>query len=155
MVILLTNGIEFVVMAARTRHGQTKESLTDNVDLVLRCSYQFVECVGGREALQNKSIMSWAYGRFIQPQFLIQTRISQEVSRNMLPQQLVVRHIFIECTNQIIPVLIRKWNNWIALAAKRFGVTHPVHPVPCPAFTKVWRRQELLHCPFDCCLSIL
>ena len=45
-------------MTARTRHGQTEERLADHVDLVLRCSHQFIERVCGREALQHLRLLA-------------------------------------------------------------------------------------------------
>ena len=139
VVILLANGIEFVVVTARTRHGQTEERLADHVDLVLRSSHQFIERVCGREALQHEPIMRRADGRLVQPQLGIQPRLLQQVARDVFTQQLVVRHIGVECANEIIPVLVRERNARVALAAERLGVTHPVHPVPRPALAKMRR----------------
>ena len=154
VVILLANGIEFVVVTARTRHGQTEERLADHVDLVLRCSHQFIERVCGREALQHKPIMRRADGRLVQPQLGIQPRLLQQVARDVFTQQLVVRHIGVECANEIIPVLVRKRNARVAFAAERLGVTHPVHPMPRPAFPEMRRRQKLLHRRLDRALPI-
>ena len=140
MVILLTDGIEFVVVTTRARHGQTKERLADHVDLVLGRSHQFIERVCGREALQHEPVMRRADGRLVQPQLVIQPRLLQQVARDVFTQQLIVRHIGVERANEIIPVLIREWNARVALTAKRLGVTHPVHPVPRPAFPKMRRR---------------
>ena len=154
VVILLANCIEFVVVTARTRHGQTEERLADHVDLVLRCSHQFIERVCGREALQHEPIMRRADGRLVQPQLGIQPRLLQQVARDVFTQQLVVRHIGVECANEVIPVLVRKRNARVALAAERLGVTHPVHPVPRPTFPKMRRRQKLLHRRLDRALPV-
>ena len=65
VIILLTNRVEFVVVAARTRHGQTEECLGHHIDLILGRPHQLIEGVGGREPLQNEPIVRRADRRLV------------------------------------------------------------------------------------------
>ena len=149
VVILLADRIEFVVVTARTRNREAKERLGHHVDLVLGRPHKFVERIGRREALQHKTIMRRADGRLVQAKLLVEPRPGQQITGDVLSQQLVVRHVFVQRANEVIPVLVGVRDSRVTLTPKRLRVAHPVHPMPRPALAKVWRGEQALNRALD------
>ena len=149
VVILLADRIEFVVVTARTRNREAKKCLRHDVDLIFGCSHQFVERIRWSEALQHKTIMRRADGRLVQAKLLVEPRPGQQITGDVLSQQLVVRHVFVQRANEIIPVLVGVRDTRVTLTPKRLRVAHPVHPMPRPTLAKVWRGEQALNRALD------
>ena len=131
------NRIEFVVVTARTRNGQTQKGLPGNIDLVVdiigsrflrvgRAVQHFVEpeLRGTERRLPSRSIFAQALRREL-------------VARNVLSYELVVRNIFVECANHIVAIAPRIELVVIVLVSVRLGIADKVEPVPGPALAVV------------------
>ena len=116
VVILLANRIELVIVTTRTRNCETKERLGHNINLILGCSHQLVERIRRSKALQHETIMSRTDRRFVQAKLHVKTRLRQQVAGDVFAQQLVVRHIGIERTDEVVTILVGIRDGRIALA---------------------------------------
>ena len=93
-------------------------------------------------------------GRLVEAELLINARLGQEISGNVFAQELVVRHIGIQCADEIIAVLHGVRNARVALTAERLRVAHPIHPMPRPTLSKMRRGQQAIDGIFNCRLAI-
>ena len=93
-------------------------------------------------------------GRLVEAELLIYSWLGQEVAGDVFAQKLIVRHVGVQRADEIIAILIGVRNARVALAAERFRVAHPIHPMPRPAFAKMSRGKETIGGIFDCRLAI-
>jgi len=105
-----------MIVTSRTRNREAKKCLRHHVDLILGCSHQFVERIRRSKALQHETIMSRTDRRFIQAKLHVKTRLRQQVAGDVFAQQLVVRHIGIERTDEVVAILVGIRDGRIALA---------------------------------------
>ena len=134
-----------MVVTTRARNGDTQESLGGDIDLVLRGAREFLKRIGRGEALQHKAVMRRANGRLVEAKFLVEPRLGQQITGDVLAQQLIIRNICIQCADEIVTILVGVRDARITLAPKRLGVAHPVHPMSRPALSEMGRGNQ----PFD------
>ena len=83
--------------------------------------------------------------RFVGPPVRVEARRRQQVAREMLPDQLVVRDVAVEGADEVVAVPPGERDVGVALAAVRLAVAEQVHPVARPALAEVWRVEVAVH----------
>ena len=68
----------------------------------------------------------------------------QKIAGQLLPEHLIVGHIVIERTYQVITILPRPLNGIIKFMSPCLCIAYHVHPVPRPALTKSRRIEEMV-----------
>ena len=67
----------------------------------------------------------------------------------MFANQLVYRNVVVKGTNQVIAIHPGVVDRRVAFGSMRFGITDPVHPVPCPPWAELWAGQQLIDQRFN------
>ena len=63
--------------------------------------------------------------------------LGQFVAGELLADELIVRLVLVECANQIIAITPDKRLGGVAFVTVGLCITDDIHPVSCPAFTKL------------------
>ena len=143
--VALADGVELVVVAAGAGDRQAEEAFGEDVDLVVGEGRLFVEGVGRGEAVRHHPVMGGAEGRFVDVQLPVDSRDREQVPRDVLANEPIVRHVVVERPDQVVAIAPGERDGRVALAAVRFGEPEPVHPVPRPALAEAGRLQEAVH----------
>ena len=115
--IFLTDWIKFVIMAARAGNRDAENSLGNHIDLVVSESDLLVVSVGDTEAVRHHAQVRRADSGFVEVELLVNTRLFDEVAGEMFADELIVGDVGIDCSDNVVAVLRRVGNVWVALAA--------------------------------------
>ena len=75
----------------------------------------------------------------------VDSRLREEIARNVLADELVEGDVRIEGADQIVPITPRTLDLGIRFIAVGVAVTNHVHPVPRPLLSKMGRVQQAVH----------
>ncbi|MCY2962520.1 MAG: hypothetical protein NT069_02520 [Planctomycetota bacterium] len=70
---------------------------------------------------------------------------SQNISRDLFPQEFVVRLVGVEGIDDVVAVAPREWHGIVCGLSRGVGVTHHVEPVPTPALAVGGRFQQTVN----------
>src|SRR5882762_4615751 len=138
-----------MIVAAGAGDGETLKCLPQRIDLVIddiRAYLPETNTIVVAELAQPQEGRS-DY-RFIDAILDIDPRFLQQVSGEMLANQLVVRNILIEGADQVIAVEPRAFDFVVPVIAESFGEAHDVHPVAGPMLSEMGRRKQAVDQPF-------
>ena len=71
-------------------------------------------------------------------QFIIHTRLRQQIACQLLTQKLIEAYVTIEGSNQLIAILERPFGWNVPLIAIRVGVANSIHPMPIEMLAEMW-----------------
>ena len=137
VVVAGRNGVELVVVAARALDGESQEGLAEVVDGVFQSDVPLVEGLDP-DAPGDRQV---ARGDRPLPTFLVVARVEQ-VSRDLLANELVVGFVVLEGIDDVVPVLVGFRHGKIARVPGSVRVANDVQPVASPALAVGRRRQQ-------------
>ena len=134
-----------MVVTAGASDRQPQERLTCDVDLIVDIVRTRLFRIG--RAVQNlvEPQVRRAERRLERSSILSDTLYGQQVARNVLTNELIVRNVFIEGADHVVAIAPRLPFVVVVLMTIRFGIANEIEPVPRPAFSIVRRCQQ----PFD------
>ena len=146
IVILSRNRIEFMIVAARAGERESQKSASGHVDLIINDVGQHLFLVGvagapfadGHDAGGNH--FAW-----IEPGRLIRR---QNVTGDLLPDELVIRQIAVEGVYDPVAIPIRLGHVRFAADAariERVGVANDIEPVSAPTLAVMRQGQQAVH----------
>ena len=147
IVISLTDGIEFVVVAAGTTGGKSQKGRPGRIDHVV----QFVHPLLKTELR-------------VLPFYLIIGACHQKaggdirsqcVSCDLLAHKLVVRLVVVKRADDPVAVLPRVGTLAVHFIPVCFSKTNKVQPVTAPTLTVVWTGEHLFHQSWPCCCAVV
>ena len=121
-------------MATGAGDGEPEEGLGDDVDLVVHVLYLFVRGIERLEAMFDQAEVARADGGFVDTFLGIHAGLLQEIARELLAHELIVRYIPIEGPDQVVAITPRLDDLRIAFAAAGIGVADEVHPMASEVF---------------------
>ena len=141
IVVALGDWIELMIMAASTGDGEPEEGLRHGVDLFIDevhgelAAVALVVALGpdGEEARSNDLLA-----------LLALVLILQEVTSNLLLDELVIGLVFIEGLNDVVAIAPGMRVEDVGLLATGFGISGDIQPMTAPAFAKAGRVQILI-----------
>ena len=145
VVILLADGVELVVVAARARDGETLKRLGNHVDLVVRPLDPVLQRIHRLEPMLHHAEVSRSQEGLVDAQCRVHSGGGEQVACQMLPDQLVVGDVGIQGPNQVVAVTPRVGRVRIAFAAMGLAVADQVHPVAGPVLAELGRVEKLVH----------
>ncbi len=125
----LADRVELVVVATGAGNRQPQERLADDIDLVVDVADLFIEGIDRLVAVLDKAEVAGAEGGFVQVFAGIEPRLGEEVARDLLADELVIRDIGVEGADEVVAVPPRLGNAGITFAAMGVGIADEVHPV--------------------------
>ena len=142
IIILLRNGIELVIVTARTPEGQPQKYRAGGVDdvgqFVLPLHQGEID-VGAFDDIKRPGDQESRAG--------IGTR-TEDVPGNLLPDELIVGLVRVERLDDVVAIRMRIAPFAIRLETIRVGVADDVQPVTRPAFAVARAGQDLIHQAF-------
>ena len=136
VVILLQNGIELVIVAAGTPHGQADEGSAGGVDHVsqfiltlhrVEHRVAFDDVIGSRHEESGRRVCT------------------EGIAGELLPDKPVVRLVRVECIHDPIAVVIGCLTLTIRFEAIGVRIPHHIHPMAGPAFAIAGTGQNGVH----------
>jgi hypothetical protein len=144
VIILLADGVEFMVMAAGAGDGEAEEGFGDDVDLVIGEGDLFGVGVDDAEAVGDEAELGGGDGGFVEFEGGVEAGVGEEIAREVFADQGIGGEIFVEGADEVIAVTGDVGDFGIAFAAVGFGVAEPIHPVARPAFAVARGGEELI-----------
>ena len=144
VVVRSRDGVEFVIVAARAAHRQAEECLGVNIDLVVYAVALVAADVHRRMGRLAEMPKARPLCRFILASGRVEARLFDHVPGDVFHDKVVVRHVGVECADDVVAVAIGLWDGVIRLVPARLGKPHEVEPVLAPAFAKMRRCQQPL-----------
>ena len=105
VIIRLADRVELVVVAARTRNGQSEEGLRHGVDLVVGEADAFIEGVGRGEAVEDHAEVAESESALVDLFCGIESGCPEEIAGEVLEEKLVVGHIGVERADEVVAIL--------------------------------------------------
>ena len=139
--VLSRDRVELVIVAASTGGGQSLKRLAEGVDLCVEDDDLFVLHVNRRRIELDEAKPAGSDGGLVDAERRIPAR-RQQVARQVLAHESVVRHVSVQGSDQIVAVSPRMRDQRIVFGAVRVAVTDEVHPVPRPVLAEVRRRER-------------
>ena len=126
VVILVADGVEFVIMAAGAGDGETEEGFCYDIDLVIGEADEFVEGIGGSEPVVDHAKVAETEDGFVEIRGGIYPGGVEEVAGEVFADELIVGDVSVEGTNDVIPVAPSVGDGRVTFAAVAFGVAEPI-----------------------------
>ena len=142
VVVTMADGIKLMVMAAGARDGEPQCGLRHHVDLIVRELHQFIERIDGEKPVLHHAQVRWPDAALDDAIALIHARLRQQITCDVLTHELIVGHVGIQRTDQIVAILEGTRDLKIPLASMALRIAKPVHPMPRPALAKVRRDEQ-------------
>ena len=141
IIIGLGNRIEFMIVAASTRDGQTQKSLTDRINLLIHQIHFELPPISLNMRFWPECKESGGH-ELIRAFEFVTSR--EQVTGNLLTNELIEGDIGVERVDDIIAIPLRLRITETGFFPARFGIASDIQPVSTPPFTKVPRRKQLL-----------
>src|SRR5579884_2956395 len=87
--------------------------------------------------------------RFVKPLLRMPAGIRQQVAGQMFENELIVRHVGIKCSNDVITILIGVRDGIVELVSSCLGIAHEIEPMPAPALAEMRRVEQTIDNLFD------
>ena len=120
----MANRIELVVVTSSTRNGEALKRFADHVDLVVGEANFFVERIRRSKPVEYETKMRGPDCGLVDSQFFVDPRIFEQVARQMFADELIVWHVGIECSDEIVAILVSVWNRGITFRSVRIRVAN-------------------------------
>ena len=130
--------IELVIVAPRTGNGQPLKCLAQRINLIVdsvETDFRELHAVVMPQLAETPE--RCANDRLVDAEPSVNSRRFQQITSNMFSDKLVVRHIVIERSNQIVTIAPGITDLVIPFITMRLSESHNVHPVTRPVFTKM------------------
>ena len=137
VVVPLADGIKLVIVAAGAAHRHAQRGLRDDIDLVVRELHQLIQRIDREEAMLHHAQAAQTGTTLHNARLRIDARLQQQITRDVLPHELVIRHIRIQSADEIVAILKRPRHLEVTLTAVALRVAKPVHPVPRPSLAEM------------------
>ncbi len=142
VVVLDRDRIKFVIVAARTGHGQPEERPRECVHPVAQ---RLRLGGGGCLGVTAIAVVRGANGEETGPGAGRQRGVRGQFTGDLPAHKLVERHVFVEGVHDEVTVLPRVGQAAVVEeSAESVAVPGDVHPVSRPAFAVLWRSEQLL-----------
>ena len=140
----LADRVELVVVAAGAGDREPEEGLADHVDLVVDVTHLFVDRVHGLVAVLDHAEMPGAEGGLVELFRGVEARGVQQVTGQLLTDELVVRDVRIEGSDEIVAVAPGLRDGRVAFAAVGIRVADQVHPMAGEVFAVARGGQQAI-----------
>ena len=141
IVISRRHRIELVVVAARAGDGQPEERPPDDFNLLVNHVHAEQLALGLLQCLRAQRQKARGHD----PRVPLRSRARQQITGNLLPDELVVRQVEVERADDPVAVTPRVVPGHVAGLAVGLGVARQVQPVPAPAFAEVRGSEQFVH----------
>ena len=142
IVVALQDRVELVVVAAGARHRKPEKRLGSDVDLIVDDVVALQDEVAlrqgffaQREKTRGDDAVGTCSGGGVG---------GQDVARQLLPYEAVVRHVVVERADHVVPVAPGVRVAVVLIAAGGVGIARHVEPVAAPALAVAGRAQQAL-----------
>ena len=139
VVVLLRDGVEFVVVAAGAGDGEALEGFGDDVDLVVGPFDAVFEGVDGLEAVFDHAEVGEGEAGFVG---VFGDSGRDEVAGEVFADELVVGDVVVEGADEVVAVAPGVGSVGVAFGAVGFAVADDVHPAAGHAFAEFWGGEE-------------
>ena len=140
VVVSLWDRIDFVVVAARTVHGQPKECLTHRGD-------QVIEAIVARKLGISRFIIPNAQTVKPCPRELLCRRIRHFIPGQLFAHEDIKWLVIIDALDDVVPEAKCIRLRIVAFVGIRFRVAHEIKPVTSPFFTVVLAGKQAVDQP--------
>ncbi len=155
-IVFLADGIELVVVAAGAGQGQTHEGRSRHVDPIGQTFVAELGGVqggladGGSKPVEAGADAGFQVSHLCGPNGVagvveVQVVGPQLVGRDLFLDEAVVRFVFVERLDHVVPVAPGVGIILVRLEPAAIGVAHHVEPMPGPALAIGGRLQQLVH----------
>jgi len=134
-----------VIVAAGAGDGKGLEGFADDVDLIINDDDFFIADVGGGMDAGAEVEKTRANDGFVGLIHGIEPGCFDEITGEVFGQKLVVGHIVIECSDEIIAITPWVGESMVELVAPGFGVADQVEPMAGPSFTKGFGGEQFVN----------
>ena len=139
VVVLVRDGVELVVVAARAADGKAQEGLAEIIDRivddqVLGARFARREAARRREVSRGDDLLV-AFG--LRPR-------GEQVAGDLLADELVEGFVRVERVDDVVPVFVHLRDRVVRVATRGVGVADDVQPVTAPALPIVRGGQQAL-----------
>ena len=135
VIVFLRHRINFVIMAAAAVDGQAQKRLACGRQHIVKLIEIMLVGVGGFIIEQAEPIKTRSDHR-------LRSYLIEFVSGDLFADELIVGHIFVEGSHDVIAIAPDERFGRIALVTVCFGVADHIHPVPRPAFSELGRGEQ-------------
>ena len=139
IVVAHRNGIILVIVAAGTADRRRQHRTPRRGQHVIQCVVADTFRLGDRD-LRGKDSSSQEPGRH-QCARVVRCKL---VSCNLPPDELVVGHVFVECPDHEIPIVVGKGPVGVVLKSVALGEARHIEPMPRPTFPEMVALQQLV-----------
>ena len=148
VVILLRNGIEFVVVALRALDGETVERLHGRRDHVV--AIQMPRHLAIEFRLRNFGVTDQvprSRGDEPQPLEPVPRARVEDIAGELLLDEPAVRFVGIETADDVVAIRPRVGPGLVLVVTVRLPVVDDIQPMPSPAFTILRGGEQTIHHP--------
>ena len=131
-----------MIVTAGAGDGHPQKGFGKHIDLVVSKGHQFIERVGRVEAVRHHSQLADAEGAFVDLPFAIDTGVGQQITGDLLSEELVNRQVRVDGPDAPVTELPGMGNCWVAFTAVGLAIADTIKPVPRPAFGKGGRVDQ-------------
>ena len=133
-----------MIMAAGTGNGQSLKGFAHDIDLIVLMVRLVLHNIGWPMSGIVKVPKACANDRFVVLFFGVTPGIFEEVSGEVLTDKIIIRHILIECPDEVVPVFMGMIDPEVEFMSIGVGVPDKVHPVAGPLFSKMRRSKQFI-----------
>ena len=144
VVVFVGNGVELVVVAAGTAHGQPEKRLAEGVDAVVHPVGLVLRNVDRPMHRLAQKPESRADDRLVRAGLRIDPWPFDEIAGNLLADELVVGQVVVERLHDPVAILPGVGDPIIELVSPRLAIPRHVEPVPREPLAIVGRGEELV-----------
>ena len=147
VVIALGDCIELVIVATSARHRHSDERFGHHVDAVVDPFIFILARVHRRVNFLAEKRPAGSEDGFVETLLPMQTRFFHQVARDVLTHKRVIRHVGIQCANDVVPIFVGIRDDEIALVPARLRIADKVQPMSRPTLAELRRGEQLIHHP--------
>ena len=145
VVVPLGDRVELVIVAARAGNRHSKERLGKGIDLVVdHFLVNAIELHAVSMAVFSHVIEHGTDQAFVETGLQTDSRVCEEIARDLLADQLIESDVLIESTGKVVPVFPRTFRGNVPLVAVGIGIADDIHPMPGKPFAEVGRGEEIV-----------
>ena len=134
-----------MIVAACTGDGNAQKCLAEYIDHVVESIRLVLAGVDRRVNPFPQMPKPSPQNRLVPTKNRMHPRCLQQISRQMLDEELIIRHIGIQRPNDIVAIRLRRRDIFIELMTSRLRKTDQVEPMPRPTNSKLRIRKERIY----------
>ena len=115
-----------MVVASSTRDSHSKKRFGRNIYHVIKAIRLVLANIDWRVDPFTQVPKASPQHRLVDFAIRVNTRVGQQIASNMLAHKLVIRHIGIECSNNVVAILIGVGGVCIELMSSRLGIANQI-----------------------------